>query len=179
MIERNYLYTVKRILINQNNVFNYNRITCRKVNIGIKSSFNTFGSEKNPKLSRLYNIFWYFINQKPLLKKIKFNYIKKKILKRIIFSANLSTSNSLNFLKYLNSLYLHFFHIYYQRTIKFNITNNSVVVYLDNPQLSFKNYVRRNQKVHLKVSFFFKKLNNQNLLIKYLANNFLIRSYKK
>jgi hypothetical protein len=179
MIENNYSYTVKRILINQNNIFNYNHITSQKIGIKVKSSFNTFGSEKNQKLPTLYGNFWYFTNQKPFLKKIKFNYIKKKILKRIIFSLNLSSRNSLNFLKYLNSLYLHFFHVYYQKPIRFNITNNGITVYLDNPQLSFRNYVRKNQKIHLKVSFFFRKLNNLNFLIKYLANNFLIRSYKK
>lgn len=75
-------------------------------------------------------------------------------------------------------MYLHFFHIYYQKPIKFNITNNTVSIYLDNPQFFFRNYTRKNQKIHIKVTFSLRRANNIALLIKYLSNIFLLKNYK-
>jgi hypothetical protein len=172
----NYYYTIKKNLINQHNIFNCNKLPNNCLNVEIKSSFNSFGVEKNPKLVRLYNIIWYLTNQKPLLKRISFNYIKKKILKRIIFSIRLSKKNLINFINYMSGLYLHFFHIYYQKQVRFNVTNNNFSFYLDNPQLFFRNYIRKNQKIHLKISFILTDEKNLVFLSKYLSNLFLLKN---
>lgn len=178
MIQSTYSSTVKKILINQNNIFNFNQLSNNKLKVSLKASFNSFGSEKNLKLIKLYNLVWYITNQKPLIKGVGFNYIKKKILKRIIFNINLSNYNTTNFIKYISQLYLHFFHIYYQNSIKFNITANSVVIYLDNPQFFFRNYIRKNQKIHIKVTFSLDKISRSFYLIKYLSHLFLLKNYK-
>lgn len=56
MIQSTYSGTVKKILINQNNIFNFNQLSNNKLKVNLRASFNSFGSEKNLKLIKLYNL---------------------------------------------------------------------------------------------------------------------------
>jgi hypothetical protein len=157
----------KLALFNINNLNNTSYLT-------IDSSFNTFGSEKNLKMARLYSLMFFISGQRPLIKKVKFNYIKKKILKSFVFSVSLNSKNTCNTILYFINFYIYFFHIYYQKNIKFNYFNNSFVFYIDNIQFFFKNYNKQNQKIQLKFLF---KSRSKNFFrfYNYLNNLFLIR----
>src|SRR3989344_3706018 len=145
------------------NLFNTNTLKIPpKPNLS--TVFNTFKGEKNLKFIRLYLVMLYISNQKPFIKKVKFNYIKKKILKRFFISVSLNKKNSFNF----------FFHIYYQKHLKYNTLGNSLVLYIDNIQFFFRNYNKHNQKTQIKLTL---NLHNSrtDLLFRYLNNMFLIR----
>jgi hypothetical protein len=163
---------LKNNLISKLELFNISTLN-NPISITISSSFNTFGSEKNLKMARLYNLIFFVSGQKPFIKKIKFNYIKKKILKSFIFLVSLNTRNTMNIILYFINFYIYFFHIYYQKNIKFNFFANSFIFYIDNIQFFFRNYNKQNQKMQLKVLFksnfkgnfkFYNYLNNLFLL---------------
>jgi hypothetical protein len=163
---------LKNNLISKLELFNTSALN-NPVSITISSSFNTFGSEKNLKMARLYNLIFFVSGQKPFIKKIKFNYIKKKILKSFIFLVSLNAKNTMNIILYFINFYIYFFHIYYQKNIKFNFFGNSFVFYIDNIQFFFRNYNKQNQKMQLKILFksnfkgnfkFYNYLNNLFLL---------------
>jgi hypothetical protein len=164
---------LKNSLVSKLALFNINSLNSNS-HLTINSSFNTFGSEKNLKMARLYNLMFFISGQRPLIKKVKFNYIKKKILKSFVFSVSLNSKNACNTILYFINFYIYFFHVYYQKNIKFNYFDNSLVFYVDNIQFFFKNYNKQNQKIQLKFLFksesknFFKFYN-------YLNNMFLLR----
>lgn len=168
-----YNFAVKNCLITKNNLYN-SCILNSRFQINLVSVFNTFGSEKNIKLVKLYLILFYLTNQKPFIKKVKFNYIKKKILKRFFLIVNLNLKNQFNLLSYLINFYNYFFQVYYQKNLKYNYFNSKLVLYLDNLQLFFKNYNRQNHKTQIKIiimppsnskgSIFYQLLNNMFLL---------------
>lgn len=159
-------------LLSSINLFNTNALKF-PLKTEISSIFNTFGGEKNLKFIRLYLIILYTCNQKPFIKKVKFNYIKKKILKRFFISVSLSKKNLSNFLTYILNFYIYFFHIYYQKCLKYNVFKNSFTLYLDNIQFFFKNYNKQNQKTQIKLTF--KLDGSQAGLIKYLNNMFVLK----
>lgn len=162
---------LKNHLLNSINLFNINALKF-PLKPEVSSIFNTFGGEKNLKFIKLYLIILYICNQKPFVKKVKFSYIKKKILKRFFISVSLSKKNSLNFLTYILNFYIHFFHIYYQKSLKYNVFKDNFTLYIDNIQFFFKNYNKQNQKTQIKLTF---KLNNPTGLAKYLNNIFLLK----
>lgn len=87
---------------------------------------------------------------------------------------SLNKKNSFNFFMYILNFYNYFFHIYYQKHLKYNSLGNSVVLYIDNIQFFFRNYNKHNQKTQIKLTL---SLPNSriDLLFKYLNNLFLIR----
>ena len=164
---------LKNNLLCSINLFNTNTL---KIHLkpNLSTVFNTFKGEKSLKFIRLYLVMLYISNQKPFIKKVKFNYIKKKILKRFFISVSLNKKNSFNFFMYILNFYNYFFHIYYQKHLKYNSLGNSVVLYIDNIQFFFRNYNKHNQKTQIKLTL---SLPNSriDLLFKYLNNLFLIR----
>lgn len=152
------------------NSYNVNKNSLSPPVINLVSTFNTFKGEKSPKLTKLYNLLWYMTNQKPFVKKIGFRFIKKKILKKIVFGVKVSDRNLNNFVVYL-SYYLYFYHIYYLKAMKYNFCPQKCFVYLDNIQLSFRQKGKKLSKSHIKVSF--SSLNSK-FLIFYLNNFFLV-----
>lgn len=168
----NYNCIVKNHLISRTRTFNINELKLPP-KFDLSAVFNTFKSERSLKLIKLYLILLYVSNQKPFLKKIKFSYIKKKILKRFFISVSLSKKNSLNFFMYVLNFYNYFFHIYYQNNIKYNSLENSLILYIDNIQFFFRNYNKQNQKTQLKLTF--STTGSHNVLFQYLNNMFLIR----
>jgi hypothetical protein len=170
----NYDKTVlKNHLIPQTNIFNVNYIN-KNLNIALISVFNTFGSEKNIKLISLYLLLFYVANQRPFIKKVKFNYIKKKILKRFFLIVSLNKKNLRNFFMYLIKFYSYFFQIYYQKNFKYNFYGNNLTLHLDNIQFFFRNYNKQNHKTQIK-AVFYSRFYTQNLLFKYLNNIFLLQ----
>jgi hypothetical protein len=83
---------LKNNLISKLKVFNLNELNT-PICLTITSNFNTFGGEKNLKAVRLYNLMFFISGQRPFIKKIKFNYIKKKIIKNFVFSLRLNSRN--------------------------------------------------------------------------------------
>jgi len=90
--------------------------------------------------------------QKPILKRVKFIYLNKKILKRFSIITTLSKSNKTNFLFYLSNFYFYFYHIYYEKSLKYNSPGNDYDLYLDNIQFFIKSYYKQAQKTQIKVS---------------------------
>ena len=99
---------------------------------------NSFEANSNKKLLSLFNFLFFFSTQRPYLKVIKFQNLKKKILKRFFIALNLRKLSQSNFLKYFY-FYLYFFDKYYIKRLKYNIKFNNFVYYLDNPDLYFRN----------------------------------------
>lgn len=164
----------EQLILLQSAVYNVHQ-TKEPFRIQLNASFNTFSGERNLKLVKLYNLILYLTNQRPYLKKVKFNYKKKKILKRFILVDSLSLKNTDNFLNYLVHNYLYFFHIYYQKPLKYNILKNRLVLYLDNPQFFIKNYNKHQQRFKLKILFTFKNKLFCNQFIRTMSNFFLIK----
>jgi len=155
------------------NLFNTNTLKI-PLKPNLSTVFNTFKGEKSLKFIRLYLVMLYISNQKPFIKKVKFNYIKKKILKRFFISVSLNKKNSFNFFMYILNFYNYFFHIYYQKHLKYNTLDNSLVLYIDNIQFFFRNYNKHNQKTQIKLTL--SLCNNQSdLLFRYLNSMFLIK----
>ena len=77
---------LKNCLLYNINLFNTNKLKI-PLNPNLSTVFNTFRGEKNLKFIRLYLIMLYISNQKPFIKKVKFNYIKKKYLKGFLFQS--------------------------------------------------------------------------------------------
>ena len=168
-----YNLLLKNNLISKLRLLNTNSLN-NLLYLTITSSFNTFGGEKNFKIVRLYNLMFFISGQRPFIKKIKFNYMKKKILKSFLFHVHLRGKNIANTFFYFINFYLYFFHVYYQKGIKFNFFNNSCVFYLDNMQFFFKNYNKQNQKTQLK--FFFKSnFSSSFKFYNYLNNLFILK----
>jgi hypothetical protein len=167
-----YNTSLKNALLSSINLFNTSTLKI-PLNPSLTTVFNTFKGEKSSKLIKLYLIILYISNQKPFIKKVRFNYIKKKILKRFFISVSLNKKNSLNFYIYILNFYNYFFHIYYQKSLKYNSFKDSLILYIDNIQLFFKNYNKQNQKTQIKVIF--NLSSKTTLLFKYLNNIFLIR----
>ena len=137
----------------------------------LSSTFNTFKGDKNPRLIKLYNLLLYIANQRPFIKKVDFKFIKKKILKKILFSVRISKQNLNNFINYLH-YYLYFYQIYFLKPLKYNSKLFQYVFYLDNVQLSFKQKARgKISQSHIKLSF---ASSNNGFLTYYLNNFFLI-----
>nr|ALG41033.1 ribosomal protein L5 [Acanthamoeba polyphaga] len=164
---------LKNCLLCNTNLFNTNTLKI-PLRPNLSAIFNTFKGEKSLKLIRLYLLILYISNQKPFIKKVKFNYIKKKILKRFFISVSLSKKNSFNFFMYLLNFYNYFFHIYYQKHLKYNILGNSLILYIDNIQFFFRNYNKHSQKTQIKLTLDLYN-NSADLLFRYLNNMFLIR----
>lgn len=173
MYIKNYRSILKNIQLHQLNFYNSQSLNS-KLNVKIMSNFNTFGGEKNLKLTKLCNLLYAVSNQKPLLKSIGFKHLKKKILKSFRLTSSLNALRAENFLLYFLSHYLYFFQIYYQRPIKYGYTRSQFNFYLDNLQYFFKNYNKQNQKTQLKVSF---RMTNfqQKILLMSLSNFFVVR----
>jgi hypothetical protein len=164
---------LKNNLISKLGVFNQNSLN-DPLYLIITSNFNTFGGEKSLKMARLYNLMFFISGQRPFIKKVKFNYIKKKILKSFVFLVSLNRKNTLNSILYFINFYVYFFHIYYQKNIKFNFFNSSFIFYIDNIQFFFKNYNKQNQKIQLK--FLFKCYSNNHFrFYTYLNNLFMLK----
>ena len=168
---------VKNLIISQSNLYNLSEAQLNAQNVCLMARFNTFKNEKSLKLIRLYNLCFFFANQRPFLKKVKFNHIKKKILKRFFLISTLGQRKKGNFTLYLSLFYVYFFHLFYQKGIKHNFFGNSYTLYLDNVQLFFKNYGKHSQKTQLSVFFKSKALSNA-IQLKYLSNVFLLKLKK-
>jgi len=164
---------LKNCLLYNINLFNTSTLK-NPINSNLSAVFNTFKGEKSLKFIRLYLIMLYITNQKPFIKKVKFNYIKKKILKRFFISVSLNKKNSFNFFMYILNFYNYFFHIYYQKHLKYNTLGSSLILYIDNIQFFFRNYNKHSQKTQIKLTI---NLDNTapELLFKYLNNMFLIK----
>jgi hypothetical protein len=167
---------IKKIYTNSFNIYNSNSLLQKKVKTNVLSNFGTFKSEKNLKLIKLYNLIFYITGQRPSLKKIKFNYIKKKILKRFFLISSISNKNFSNSIFYL-TFYLHFFHLYYQNKLKYNYSESSFLFYIDNIQFFFKNYNKQNHKTQLKFEFF-SSGDLKKFLLFFLSNFYLIKLKK-
>ena len=154
-----------------NNLVYFNEKTLiLKPRVKLSSVFNTFKSEKNVKFFKIYVMMFYISNQRPFIRKIKFNFLKKKILKRFFLEISVSKDNIKNIMFFIVHFYFYFFHIYYQKNLKYNYNRDRFVVYLDNLQFFFKNYNKQNQKTQIKldINFFdknwFRQLNSMFLL---------------
>jgi hypothetical protein len=173
----NYNFTIKNSIIAQSNVYNIFKSDAKeKITLSVR--FNTFKNEKSLKFIRLYNLIFIIGNQRPFLKKVKFNYIKKKILKRFFLNANLNNRNKDNLFVYISYLYLYFFHLYYQNSIKYNYLDNTYIFYVDNIQFFFRNYGKHAQKTQMHITFTSKVIQH-NTLFKYLSNFFVVKLKKK
>jgi len=174
----NYNNTItKNSIISQSNLYNLFESQPNSQTVCLIARFNTFKNEKSLKLIRLYNLCFFFSNQRPFLKKIKFNHIKKKILKRFFLITTVCQRRKKNVILYLSMFYIYFFHLYYQKNIKHNFFGKSYILYLDNVQLFFRNYGKQAQKTQLSVFFKNKVLSNA-VLLKYLSNVFLVKLRK-
>ena len=98
---------------------------------------NSFETNSNKRLLSLFNFLFFFSTQRPCLKIVKFQNLKKKILKSFFIALNLRKLSQSNFLKYFY-FYLYFFDKYYTKRLKYNIKFNNFVYYLDNPDLYFR-----------------------------------------
>jgi hypothetical protein len=166
---------IQNVLINQNNLYNPCLVE-KSQTVTIKASFSTFGSEKNVNVIKLFNLVSLISSQRPYLKTIKFNYIKKKILKRLILGVSLNTHKAENLISYFYNFYSQFFHIYYQNPLKYNYSDSSLTLYLDNIQFFLKNYVRQNHRTQIKIKI--SSSNGSKTLIKFLAGCFLVKLKK-
>lgn len=175
MYLNNYNSITKNLLTSHVNFYNINTVSLPRITLF--SSFNTFKSEKNLKFIKLYCLLFYVGNQRPFLKKIKFSYMKKKILKRFVIFSTLNEINRNNFLSYIINFYTYFFQIYYQKLLRYNYTNKSVSIYVDNIQLFFRNYNKQNQKTQIKIVFSCKKYSS-GVLLRYLSGAFLLKIKK-
>lgn len=176
MYLNSYNIITKNLLISQVNFYNINKIPLA-FSITLFSSFNTFKSEKSLKFIKLYFLLFYVGSQRPFLKKIKFSYMKKKILKRFLVSSTLNKINKNNFLSYMVNFYVYFFQVYYQKLLKYNYTYDNILIYIDNIQLFFKNYNKQSQKTQIKVAFSHKRCSNK-ILLRCLSNIFLLKLKK-
>lgn len=171
-----HISNIKKIYTNSFNIYNSSRLLKKKIKINVLSAFGTFKSEKNLKLTKLYNLLFYVSGQKPFLKKIKFNYIKKKILKRFFLLSSIPFNKFSNLIYYL-MFYLQFFHLYYQRKLKYNYSKNSFIFYIDNVQFFFKNYNKQNHKTQLKFEFY--GSNDLPEFLPFLLSSFYLIKLKK
>jgi hypothetical protein len=168
-----YNSSLKNYLLCSINSFNTNTLKI-PLKPTLSAVFNTFRGERSLKFIKLYLMILYVSNQKPYIKKVKFSYIKKKILKRFFISVSLNKKNSFNFFMYMLNFYNYFFHIYYQKCLKYNRFENSLILYIDNIQFFFKNYNKQNQKTQIKLAFNLRN-SQASILFKYLNNMFLIK----
>jgi len=178
MYLNNYKRTViKNLNLHQGSVYNINTLNDDR-SLQISTSFSTFKSDKNLKFTKLYYLLFSVGNQKPILKKVKFAYLNKKILKRFNIITTLSKGNSDNFLFYLSNFYVYFYHIYYEKNLKYNVLDNCYSLYLDNIQFFVKSYYKQAQKTQIKVSLFSQsKARNSNSL-RQLAGSFFLKVKK-
>jgi hypothetical protein len=168
---------IKNLSLHQGNVYNINTLN-NKGGVSINSSFSTFKSDKNLKFTKLYYLLFMVGGQKPILKRVKFTYINKKILKRFNIVITLSRSNKANFLFYLSNFYFYFYHIYYEKGLKYNILNNNYNLYLDNIQFFVKTYYKQAQKTQLKVSLI-SGSTGYTEMFRQLTNTFFLKIRKK
>lgn len=180
-INNYYNNIIKPSLISQNNIYNNFNLKNKYQNVIISLQFNTFKNEKSVKIIKLYNLLFFITKQKPFLKKIKFTYIKKQVLKSFFFLINLRKKNFNNFIFYIIHYYFYFFNMYYIKNLKYNFNLNNFTFYIDNIQSQLKNYEKLNIKSQFKIIFisnynfniFFKLLNNFQLLNIYNNKNAL------
>ncbi len=175
-ISLNYTQNIKKIYVKSFNIYNVNKLSQKKTGMKLSSSFGTFKSEKNLKLIKLYNLLFLLTGQRPFLKRIKFNYIKKKILKRFFLVTDVSNKKLSNSIFYL-IFYLHFFHLYYQQKLKYNYSDNSFTFYIDNIQFFFKNYNKQNHKTQIKFEFL--SLPGLEKFLPFLLSNFFLIKFKR
>lgn len=64
MYNKKYKSTINNIRLHQNNIYNVHRLNLNLL-VKLESNFNSFGGEKNLKLSKLYFLLNYLSNQKP------------------------------------------------------------------------------------------------------------------
>ena len=168
---------IKNLSLHQGNVYNINTLN-NKGSISISSSFTTFKSDKNLKFTKLYYLLFMVGSQKPILKRVKFIYLNKKILKRFNIFATLSKGNKTNFLFYLSNFYFYFYHIYYEKSLKYNTPGNEYHLYLDNIQFFIKSYYKQAQKTQIKISL---SAGNTdcNDVFRQLSNTFFLKIRKK
>jgi|LNAP01.1.fsa_nt_gb hypothetical protein len=178
MYLNNYKKTViKNLNLHQGRVYNINTLS-KDCAIRISTSFSTFKSDKNLKFTKLYYLLFMVGSQKPILKKVKFAYLNKKILKRFNIVATLSKSNGDNFLFYLSSFYLYFYHIYYEKSLKYNVLGSCYSLYLDNIQFFVKSYYKQAQKTQIKVSLFSQNSGYSNNSLRQLTGGFFLKVKK-
>ncbi len=174
MYNKKYKSTINNIRLHQNNIYNVHRLNLNLL-VKLESNFNSFGGEKNLKLSKLYFLLNYLSNQKPVLKNINFKHLKKKILKIFNISVSLSRVSTENFLSYFFLHYIHFFQIYYQNMLKYNYSKNCFIFHIDNIQFFFKNYNKQNQRTQLKVFLKLSNLLSKNELFVFLSHFFIVK----
>lgn len=177
MYIENYFNSIIKPKLNlQNNI--YNKFELLNPNVIIVSiQFNTFKNDKSLKFIKLYNLLFFLTKQKPFLKKVKFNYIKKQILKSFFFLVNLRNNNLNNFLFYFINFYVYFFNIYFIKNLKYNFNQNNFIFYIDNIQSQLKNYEKLNIQTQFKI-IFYNKL-DFNIFIKILNNFNIIKFINK
>lgn len=124
-----------------------------KLSIDISTSFNTFKTEKNLKAIKLYKLIFLISGLRPILKKISFRNIKKKIFKKIFIFVSLRKTLGLNFFTFFCFFYIYFYKIYYYKGLKYNFIEDSLLLYVDNIQFFLKNYQREKQSTKLKIKF--------------------------
>jgi len=179
MYLNNYKRTViKNLNLHQGSVYNINTLD-ENAAIRINTSFSTFKSDKNLKFTKLYYLLFMVGGQKPILRRVKFAYLNKKILKRFNITTTLSKNNKGNFLFYLSNFYLYFYHIYYEKSLKYNVLNGCYSLYLDNIQFFVKSYYKQAQKTQIKVSLFsHNKARNNNNSLRQLTGGFFLKVKK-
>lgn len=121
---------------------------------------------------------FFLTRQKPFVKKVKFSYIKKQILKKFFFIVNLRKKNFFNFYFYLSHYYFFYFNIYYIKPLKYNFNNLNFMYYIDNIQGQLKNYGKLNMKSQIKLFFNSNCHRKYNYFIK-LLNNYKLLNIKK
>lgn len=131
--------------------YNLNNFISKK-KLKIVTSYNSFSDYKNYNFIRLYELLYIMSNQRPFLKRIRFMYVRKKILKKFFLAVNVSSRNLYNFILYFTNFYLYFFNIYYQKKIKYNyVVGDNIKLYIDNLHFFFKNYPRLKFKSQIKI----------------------------
>jgi len=158
-----------RILM-QSRIYNLNQIVYRrKYKLSIR--YGTFGDINNPKVVNLCNYLAILTNQRCCLVNIDVNYYRKRIIKSLVFEVNLSSRNGSNLLRYLTQFYIYFFNLYYQNNVKYAFLPTLFTLYIDNPHLFFKSYLKQGQRVHF--NFCMNRIMNKSDFI-YLSNYFII-----
>jgi hypothetical protein len=168
---------IKNLSLHQTNAYNINMLGARD-RVSINSSFTTFKSDKNLKFTKLYYLLFMVGGQKPILKRVKFMYLNKKILKRFNIVSTLDKFNKTNFLLYLSNFYFYFYHIYYEKVLKYNSRGNDYDLYLDNIQFFIKSYYKQAQKTQLKVTLTLSNAKHTDVF-RQLTNTFFLKVKKR
>jgi hypothetical protein len=161
-------------LIHQTNVYNLNK-TALSLKFNLSFNFNTFGSEFDFKYIKINQIASFLSNNFFQLSRFRTIFIKKKILKKILFSS-IFTKN-LNFANYFKLYVLYFFNIYYTKPIKYNYSDNCLLFYLDNPNNFFRGNLKLKQKIQLKLNFSCFKKHCRGIFYRYISQQLLAKIF--